>query len=320
MIRFLFGDLLWKEIGKRAKKARRTKAAIAYVTKASPLALKKGDVLVVDASDGAIASGQTSAAVLPALLKKGVSLYCHNGLHAKVVIADSVVFSSSANLSDSSTSRLLEAGIETDNPNTVSGAVGMIEKLMETSVPIDPAFIARIKEIKVKRHFGGGKSNAIATAKGHRDPVTWLLGVHIIDDPTDPEERSRIADGEAEAMQFKSNPRSSVSWIRVGRNDNARGARRGDNIVIIERNSNAAIPRLVYHHTPVLLANEEPTCTRLFYEKLPNAERKSLSWSRFKKLVRLVGLSDRISKDTTRQLSDKTSDDLNHYWEQVRGK
>ena len=54
MTRFLFGDLLWKEIARKAKKARRTKAAIAYVTKASPLALKKGDVLVVDASDGAI--------------------------------------------------------------------------------------------------------------------------------------------------------------------------------------------------------------------------------------------------------------------------
>src|SRR5579862_6826547 len=210
MIRFLFGDLLWKEIGKRAKKARRTKAAIAYVTKASPLALKKGDVLVVDASDGAIASGQTSAAVLPALLKKGVSLYCHNGLHAKVVIADSVVFSSSANLSDSSISKLLEAGIETDNPNTVSGAVGMIEKLMETSASIDPAFIARIKRIEVKKHFGGGKSSARTTGKGHRDPVTWLVGIHTIDEPKNPEELQRIEKGKGKAAAFLSNPRSSV--------------------------------------------------------------------------------------------------------------
>jgi hypothetical protein len=284
MTRFLFGDLLWKEIAKRAKTARRKKAAIAYVTKASPLALKRGDVLVVDASDGAIASGQTSAAVLSSLLKKGVSLYSHNGLHAKVVIADSVLFSSSANLSESSVSKLLEAGIETDNPNTVSGAVGMIEKLIETSTMIAPAFIARIKQIQVKKHFGGSKSKAVATAKGHRDPVTWLLGVHTVDDPKNPE------------------------------------ARQGDNIVVIHRETDASNPQRVYHHAPVLLVQEEPNCTRLFYEELPNSKRKSLGWSQFKKLAKIVDLPAGLSKNTVRQLTDKTSDDLNHYWEQVRGK
>jgi hypothetical protein len=320
MTRFLFGDLLWKEIAKRAKKARRTKAAIAYVTKASPLALKKGDILVVDASDGAIASGQTSAAVLSALLKKGVSLYCHNGLHAKVVIADSVVFSSSANLSASSISKLLEAGIETDNPNTVSGAVGMVEKLMETSVAIDPIFIARIKKIEVKNHFGGGTSNARATANRHRDPVTWMLGVHTVDDPKNEEELHRIEVGTDKAEAFLANPKSSVSWIRYGRRDRARETRRGDNVVIIHRRTDDGNPQRVYHHAPVLLVQEEPTCTRVFYEDLPNSERRSLSWSQFKKLAKLVRMSDRISKNTTRQLTDKTSDDLNHYWEQVRGK
>ena len=320
MTRFLFGDLLWKEIARKSSKARRTKAAIAYVTKASPPAFKIGDVLVVDASDGAIECGQTSAAVLSSLLKKGVSLYSHDGLHAKVVIADSVLFSSSANLSESSISKLLEAGIETDNPNTVSGAVGMIEKLMEMSASIDPAFIARIKKIEVKKHFGGDRSKAIATAKNHRDPVTWLLGVHTIDNPTNPEELSRIERGEAEAEKFISNPRSSTSWIRYGRKDRVREARRGDNIVQIHRNSDKADPQLVYRHAPVLLVQEEPTCTRVFYEELPNAEKKSLSWSQFKKLAKIVGLPGGLSKNAQRQLTDKTSDDLNHYWEQARGK
>ena len=320
MTRFLFGDLLWKQIAKRAKKARRKKAAIAYVTKASPLALKRGDVLVVDASDGAIASGQTSAAVLSSLLKKGVSLYSHNGLHAKVVIADSVLFSSSANLSESSVSKLLEAGIETDNPNTVSGAVGMIEKLIETSTMIAPAFIARIMQIEVKKHFGGSKSKAVATAKGHRDPVTWLLGVHTVDDPKNPEELHRIERGTAKAEEFISNPKSSTSWIRYGRKARVKEARRGDNIVVIHRETDEANPQRVYHHAPVLLVQEEPNCARVFYEELPNAKRKSLGWSQFKKLVKIVGLPAGLSKNTVRQLTDKTSDDLNHYWEQVRAK
>jgi phosphatidylserine/phosphatidylglycerophosphate/cardiolipin synthase-like enzyme len=216
MTRFLCGDLLWKEIAKKARNARRTKAAIAYVTKASPLAFRKGDVLVVDASNGAIASGQTSAAVLSALMKKGVSLYSHDGLHAKVVIADSVLFSSSANLSDSSIPKLFEAGIETDNPNTVSSAVGMVEELMEKSDSIDPAFIARIRKIKVTRHFGGGKSEARGTSRGHRDSVTWLLGIHTIDDPKDQNELRRIEAGMEKAEAFVSSPESSVAWIRFG--------------------------------------------------------------------------------------------------------
>jgi hypothetical protein len=320
MNRFLFGDLLWKEIAKEAKKAQRTKAAIAYVTKASPLALKKGDVLVVDGSDGAIASGQTSAAVLSVLLKKGVSLYSHNGLHAKVVIVDSVLFSSSANLSESSISRLLEAGIETDNPNAVSGAVGMVEELIETSVSIGSAFIARIKKIDVKKHFGGGKSKARVTAKGHRDPVTWLLGVHAIDEPTNPEELRRIERGTAKAEEFMSNPKSTASWVRYGRNARIRNARRGDNIVMIHRDTDSANPKRVYGHAPVLLVHEEPNCIRVFYEEVPNAEKKSLSWSQFRKLAKIVGLPGGLSKNAGRQLTDKTSDDLNHYWEQVRGK
>jgi hypothetical protein len=320
MTRFLFGDLLWKEIAKRAKNAHRTKAAIAYVTKASPLALKQGDVLVVDASDGAIASGQTSAAVLFSLRKKGVSLFSHDGLHAKVVIADSVLFSSSAYLSDSSFSKLFEAGIETDNPNSVSGAVGMVEKLMVTSPTIDLAFISRIRKIKVEKHFGGGKSKARRTERGHRDPATWLLGIHAIDYPENPEELRRIERGTAKAEEFISNPKSSTSWIRYGRKSRVKEARRGDSIVVIHRETDSANPERVYHHATVLRVQEEQNCTRLFYEDLPNARRKSLAWPEFKKLAKIVGLPAGLSKNIVRQLTDKTSSDLSHYWEQSRGR
>src|SRR2546429_6843217 len=97
MTRFLYGDILWKAISSRAKSAQRRKAAIAYFSQCTPLALKKGDVLIVDASDGAIEAGQTSASVLHSLCKDGIALYSHEGLHAKVVLTDAVLFASSAN-------------------------------------------------------------------------------------------------------------------------------------------------------------------------------------------------------------------------------
>jgi hypothetical protein len=65
---------------------------------------------------------------------------------------------------------------------------------------------------------------------------------------------------------------------------------------------------------------EEPNCTRLFYEELPNVRRKRLAWPEFKKLAKIVGLPAGLSKNIIRQLTDKTSSDLSHYWEQSRGR
>jgi phosphatidylserine/phosphatidylglycerophosphate/cardiolipin synthase-like enzyme len=315
MTRFLFGDLLWKTISNRAKQAHRTKAAIAYVTRELPLSFKPDDVLIVDASDDAISSGQTSAVVLARLMKSGVCLYSHDGLHAKIIVVDSTLFASSANLSDSSLSRLLEAGIETDNPNAVSAAVGSIERLMSKSLPIDPGFVARIKKIVVEKRRGIGKSKARATPKDYREPVTWLMGVHDIDMPKNPEELKRIEAGTAKAEQFLSTPKSSSSWIRLGRKAEAQ---QGDNLIMIRRQSTEASPKRVYRHSPVLLVEDEPKCKRLYYEEAPNAEKQSLSWGQFKKLAKLAGLPPNISKNTSRKLSGKVSANLHDYWEEVR--
>jgi hypothetical protein len=64
---------IWKEIGKRAKAAERRKAAIAYVTK-DQIGFRTGDILVVDASHRAIASGRTGAPLLRELVRKGVAV------------------------------------------------------------------------------------------------------------------------------------------------------------------------------------------------------------------------------------------------------
>ena len=315
MTRFLWGDRLWNAITNAVKTAHCTRAAIAYVTRTLPLELKAGDVLIVDASDGAIASGQTSAAVVAALRKKGVQVYHHDGLHAKFIVADSALFASSANLSESSLSRLLEAGIETDHPNAVSGAIGLIETLAEKSTLIDAAFASRISNIKVIKHFGVGTSKARTAPSGHRDPVTWLLGLHSIDDPTNPAELKRIETGTNRAEHFLSNPKSSVAWIRSGRKNKAR---RGDSAVTIFRNTRKANPQSVYRHSSVLRVQPEPNCTRVFYEELPNAERQSLSWSQFRKLAKDVGMKDRISKDANRKLTDDISGALKDRWKEAR--
>jgi hypothetical protein len=86
MTRFLYGDLLWTTIKSRAKKAKRIKAAVAYVTKSALLALNEDDALVVDATNGAVASGRTSAATLLLISQKGCASTATPGFTPKLLL------------------------------------------------------------------------------------------------------------------------------------------------------------------------------------------------------------------------------------------
>ena len=105
----------------------------AYVHDTSHLLLGRGDVLVCDASQAAIAGGQTSAAALKLLAKKKVLLYSLPGLHAKVVVADDIAFVGSGNASRNSIGAyLIEAGLRSSSPTTLAGALAFIHQLLQS--------------------------------------------------------------------------------------------------------------------------------------------------------------------------------------------
>lgn len=79
-------DNIWKQIAAKIRNEKRRLAAIAYVSNPNHLRLKKDDVLVCDASDQVIRTGETSATALRKFHKAGVRLYNCPNLHAKVVI------------------------------------------------------------------------------------------------------------------------------------------------------------------------------------------------------------------------------------------
>jgi hypothetical protein len=118
-----FGDAKpWVRITKRVEETKgRVVAAIAYVAKDAPdlLPLKEGDILVCDAEDASIKAGRTSAEALWKYHKRGVTIYKHRGLHAKVVVLPRAAFVGSANASFTSRHARDEAILET----TESGAV-----------------------------------------------------------------------------------------------------------------------------------------------------------------------------------------------------
>jgi hypothetical protein len=312
---------LWQRIGTVSKHAKARRAAIAYVTKDLPLAFQPNDTLVADCSDGSIASGETSAKVLSQLHKRGVSLYSYGHLHAKVVVLDGTVFTSSANLSESSQSTLLEAGVETDNPTAVAQAIAFIESLAEQSDPIDAKFIARIAKIPVRKSRkpqGSGKPAKKIKLQG--EPTTWVVGLRSIEVPKNPDELKRIKKGELAAKQLVQTPKNEVSWARLSRQSRvSKFAKRGDSLIVIWRNTHKGPPQAVYHHSPVLLNQPEPRCNRIFHEVFPNSEKKALRWREFKNLAKKVGLPT-PSRNAVRQLTPEQSSALHELWEEARKK
>ena len=91
-------------------------------------------------------------------------------------------------------------------------------------------------------------------------------------------------------------------------------AKDGDSVVLIDRGSQSSNPERVFRHTAILLVQKEPNCTRIFYEDPPYAKRRALSWGQFRKVAKLARVPGKLSKDSTRQLSDKVSEDLKDYW------
>jgi hypothetical protein len=323
MIQFLTTSL-WKSIAAESKKAKIKMAAIAYVTKDLPLSLGKGDLLVVDASDGAIATGETSAVLLRTLHKRGVGLFSYAGLHAKTIVLDRAAFVSSGNLSDSSMNRLLEAGVWTDQPTIVSKAVSFIEDLSESkqSIKMDAPFLKHILSIPVTKHpysYGGKRKHTIPSEK--HQPKGWLVGVHRTVDPEDPAEAKLMREGKKKAAKDLSSARSEVAWTAVQHSDRlAKDCLKGDFVVHIWRETRNGAPTRVYRPARVLRNQLEPTCNRILYELVASAEKTALSWKDFKQLLKQIGFRYRIKKYTTRELKSSHLESLHNQWEQARGK
>ncbi len=123
---FAGGSELWERITKRVNAAKcRVLAAIAYVGVDAPqlLPLEEGDILVCDAEPWRVRAGSTSADALETFFERGVRIYSHRGLHAKVVVLHQRAFVGSSNASKNSRDNLDEAILETTDTAAVRGAM-----------------------------------------------------------------------------------------------------------------------------------------------------------------------------------------------------
>jgi hypothetical protein len=306
---------LWKAVRGCAKKARRNKAAIAYVTR-DLIGLRKDDVLVVDASARAVSSGATDAKLLRALCEKGVRIHDCRDLHAKVLLLDDVAVIGSGNMSGSG---LIEAALMTDHGSTVAGVASFIEQLVQQSDQLQARQIAELCKIKVIRRRAGGRRSRKpkVTRLGNR---TWLVGVYDLATEPPPAEERLIAQAFKQLRPQMRNPTEEPDWIRwSGRNRFVRQCQAGDSLIQVWRSSNKVKrPKAVIRAVPVLLKQRGTTWTR-FYLPSATAPLDRLPWGRFKRLLKEVGYSDRVGPSSARLLDTDIADAIARKWRSAAG-
>ena len=156
MLRFHGEKSVWPIVKNRIRKAKKSQqlfAAVAYVgagaTKILPL--RRGDVLVCNASDAAIKQGSTSAKVLEMFFDRGVKIFNEPRLHGKVVVLPGRAFVGSANASSRSRDVLYEAEVETTDFRIVTASQRFVERHARQLRRLHREDVERLLKIRVKR-------------------------------------------------------------------------------------------------------------------------------------------------------------------------
>ena len=306
---------LWVVVRRLAIKADQRKAAISYVTQ-DLIGFRKGDVLIVDASPQAIASGATKAPLLRDLAKKGVVLHDCGNLHAKVLVLGHFAVIGSCNMSHSSADVLVEAAIITDHVSTVSGALSFIQQLMEQSPLLDAGSIDNLCKIKVIRRSGfllNQKRGTCRTQVSELGNRTWLLGVHEMARAPSPSEQVKIDEAAKELKEELAAP-EDLEWLRWGTKSRfARECKKGDTVIQMWRSSHAKRPSKVYRAVSILLKQETPTWTRFYLQPSPTVE-PYLSWGKFQLLLKSLGYSRRVGPSSEHLLDADMADAISRKW------
>ena len=308
----LLASDIWPTIKKLTRKARRVQAAIAYFTDVSNLTLRKGDLLIVDASESTIKSGGTDAHLLRRLGREGVRICGQPDLHAKVLVIDQKAVIGSANASVSS-SGLYEAAILTTDPAVVSQARSFIHQLAKKSKHLIGADLDALCKIKVVRAAGCGgarKKTGRITAQGDR---IWIVNA----EDSDPKEFQEEADAVKKVEnELKANyPSADPYWIRIEGNKKVRKqAKEGDRFVVVSTKKGKKPPYAVSPPATVLRKQPRKLWTRFYYDPELEAPRRNLKWKTFKELYNKLGRNRKVTPDIMVRLSVKDGTRLFTTW------
>jgi hypothetical protein len=295
----LTGDI-WKQVRPRAKAAKRRLVAVAYVSTDGHIGFRRNDVLICDASDRAVKTGETSARLLQSLCRKGVELRSRSDLHAKVAVLGRHALVGSCNLSAASAEDLTELAFLSDRKQVVAQATAFIHALRETSEEIDEDFLRRILKIKVRHARRRGPKR-----RGKPMPLgskVWLTAIEEVAEDSFPKERPFVEKAEKKATALVADRDSTISWIRWTGKTRFRAAAQPGDIVIQIWKSLSGKRTTVFAPCPIIYRQDVAHWTRFYVSELEDCQ--SLSWERFKKEAKKLGLS-RVSKGSVRELNPR---------------
>ncbi len=316
----IVSENLWKTIRAKAKHAACRRAAIAYVHDPSLLPLRRGDILVTDASDASIAAGRTSAIVLDGYLKSDVELFSLSNLHAKVLVLDDIAVVGSANASNHSATVYVEAAVVTDRPELVGQADAFVASLAESSTRIDSKFIERILQIPVIRSTDVAPTGNHVKASSLSVQKFWLISLRGEATYPGDEEAVEVVN---EKIQKQIRSKSGVvNWFWwSGKSRFVTEAKKGD-IVIECWRPRHKIPTTrsvrVHRHGRIEKVFQEPGVTAKTFHCVwpPDYEESAISWSSFQSLAKRAGISRKLSYTSTIELTAQQSSALFEIWPQ----
>ena len=140
---------------------------------ATLLPLSQGSRLVVDASERAVASGQTCPRDLLVLLRRGVTIYTVPNLHAKLFVLPRAAYVGSANASRHSAGRLLEALLRTTDPAAVRSAREFVRSLCLHQ--LTPTTLRTLSRLYRPPRVPGGGTRRKPPAPGRATPDLPVL-------------------------------------------------------------------------------------------------------------------------------------------------
>ncbi len=294
-MQYILTDNVWQTIKSLIKKSDRKTAAIAYVSSSDYLTFGKGDLLICDASDQAIKSGETSAAVLEHFYEGGAEIYSCQNLHAKVLVFGQSVLIGSCNLSESSAKALSELAVVTSDTSTRSQALAYIHHIKRFSEVVNAPFLKRISQLPVskRKNIKGKKPKPFPLGKS-----TWVIKTYPINQERYKSEEPFVKRAEKEVRQKLMNNDEKISWVRfTGKSGFRSRAREGDTVIEMHSDTREGKRIRVLAPAAILKKQDHGRWTRFYYE----AQEKTMPWTQFAKLLKNIGITH-IKKNSVRKL------------------
>ena len=169
----------WPRISAACKKSR-ADVAVAYVGQGAArlLPLRPGSRLVVDASEGAVRSGQTDPRELLKYFRNKVEVFSQPRLHAKVFAFSEVAFVGSTNVSHRSAELLVEAAVALTTQPAVAQARRFVQGVARS--PVGEQFLKELVKIYRPPRVPGGARRRMKSTATREETVAGATPLRLV--------------------------------------------------------------------------------------------------------------------------------------------